>query len=170
MKRIPFLLITVGSLVLISANGRAQNDGLYTVVYQADRNGDTQSGDLSDLLAYVQQGNPIRIGYELVASFQDSTWVITHWADAGFITILGGHVFAQISGINSQGTSFDKSQPGVFLTNDGPNSWVAIIGTEGTLRSKFPIAEWMKGIPEEEIKAMEKMKVKTYWAVMKTRD
>lgn len=161
MKTLAILLFMIISLAAIG-----QRRSLYKVVYEADREGVRQSGNLDSLLAYVNNGNPIRIGWELVQKWPDTTTVMTHWTDAGFITTLRGHVFTQIRGIFGQGFAHIDGPPAIFLNSNTPNAWVAVIGTDGMMRSKFHIDEWMADIPKEELRKMEKTKVKTMWAVM----
>ncbi len=145
----------------------AQDSGLYKVVYEADKNGKRISGSLEDLIAYVDSGNPVRVGWELVQKWpNDSTTTMRHWTDGGFVTSTRGQVFAQIRGIFGQGFAHIDSPPGIFLFSKTPNSWVAVIGTDGNMRAKFEISEDMKELPEEVLKSMENSKVKTMWSVM----
>lgn len=145
----------------------AQGSGLYKVVYEADKNGKRISGSLEDLIAYVDSGNPVRVGWELVQKWpNDSTTTMRHWTDGGFVTSTRGQVFAQIRGIFGQGFAHIDSPPGIFLFSKTPDSWVAVIGTDGNMRAKFEISEDMKELPDEVIKSMENSKVKTMWSVM----
>lgn len=153
---------------LSESNGQtiSENSSLYKVIYEADRDGNRLSGSLEDLVDLVDNGNPVRVGWELVQQWPDTTIVMRHWTDGGFVTTLRGHVFAQIRGIFGQGFSHINNDPGIFLSTDIPNSWVAVIGTDGNLKSKSQKQDWMEDIPEEELKKMANMKVKTMWSVM----
>ncbi len=133
-------------------------------------------GSLEELIDYVEEGNPIRVGWELGVEGPNTTKLV-HWTDAGFITIHKGHVFAQISSIYSQGTSAPTIEtPFVSMMNAEPDGWVAIVGTTGLLGQKFKIdpemVEIFKGMGlsdeeiEEEFKKQERSKVKTKWAVL----
>lgn len=144
----------------------SKTESLYKVIYEADRDGNRISGSLAELIELVDNGNPVRVGWELVQKWPDTVTVMRHWTDGGFVTTLRGQVFAQIRGIFGQGFSHIDMDPGIFLSTDIPNSWVAVVGTDGNMRSKFQKQEWMNEVPEEELKKMEKMKVKTMWAVM----
>ncbi len=148
---------------------QAQNDGLYKVVYEADRNGKRVSGSLEELVQYVRSGNPIRVGWKLGR--------LEHWADAGFITILKDHVFAQISSIYGQGTSAPSIEvPFVALTTGNPHGWTAVFGTTGEVRQKFErdpqMVKYFKnqGLTDEQVneqfKKQEKARYATMWAVM----
>lgn len=164
MKRKKALFMFLLMVVALSTFGQVGSS--YKVIYEADREGARLSGNLDSLLAYANNGNPVRVGWELVQKWPDTTIVMTHWTDAGFLTTLRGHVFAQIRGIFGQGSAHINTPPGIYLNSNVPNAWVAVIGTDGMMRSKFHVDEWMSEIPKEELKKMEKMKVKTMWAVM----
>lgn len=160
--------LTMGlMLMLICSTGMAQEKGLYKVVYEADRDGNRISGSLEELITYVDSGNPVRVGWELVQKWpNDTTTTMRHWTDGGFVTSTRGQVFAQIRGIFGQGFAHIDGPPGIFLFSKTPNSWVAVIGTDGNMRAKFEISEDMKELSEEAIKSMENSKVKTMWSVM----
>ncbi len=158
----------------------AQTENTYKIIYEADREGKKIAGNLEELINHVQNGNPIRVGWVLKFKDQQGGPAIEmqHWTDAGFITTLRGHVFAQISSIYQQGPSIGKP-PGVFLVNAKANGWVAILGTTGVMRQKYmrdeAMVEMMKktGMTEDEVnkqlKDMEKMKVHTKWAVQQMK-
>ena len=165
-KALIALLLTVASLSSFS-----QLKPSYKIIYTADRNGNKLSGNLDSLINYVNNGNPIRVGWEIVSKWANSTTpdsvtVMTHWTDGGFVSTLRGQVFAQIRGIFGQGFAHLDSPPAIFLNSNVPNAWVAVIGTDGIMRSKFHLDEWMSDIPKEELKKMEIRTVKTMWAVM----
>lgn len=157
---------------------KAQNS--YSIIYEADREGKAIKGSLEQLMSHVQNGNPIRVGW--VLKFKnpkdDSTIEMQHWTDAGFITTLNGHVFAQIKPIYQQGPSI-SNPPGVFLVSDKANGWVAVIGTTGVMKQKYTrdkeMVKMLKqtGLTdkevEKELKKMETMKVHTIWAVQQTK-
>ncbi|OEK01933.1 hypothetical protein BFP97_10575 [Roseivirga sp. 4D4] len=171
------LLITGLLVFCVSSLLSAQEGSLYKVVYEADREGNRISGSLEELNDYVRNGNPIRVGWELGKRDSTGRARLEHWTDAGFITILKGHVFAQITSIYGQGSSHPSIEvPFVQMMNGEPDGWVAIIGTTGEMRQKFKTdqatldAYREMGLNDEQIaeqlKAQEKMKVRTMWAVM----
>ncbi|MEP0263491.1 hypothetical protein [Dokdonia sp.] len=153
----------------------------YTVIYEADKDGNRSSGDLETLIQLVRNGNPIRVGWEmeLLNPTDESTYVLEHWSDAGFISIHQGHVFAQIPSIYGQGSSAVQPElnldPSMFLVNNKPHGWVAIVGTTGVLRQKMLRDEntisFMKDAGmtdtqiEEQLEKMETSNFKTKWAV-----
>ncbi len=170
-------IVVLVLLAIVSINlSVAQENGLYKVIYEADRDGNRISGSLEELVAYVRSGNPIRVGWEL-GKKGPGLQFLEHWSDAGFITIHKEHVFAQISSIYGQGTSAPSIEvPFVRMMNAEPDGWVAIIGTTGLMGQKFKtdqetIDMYKKmGLTEDEVKEQlkkqEKAKVKTKWAVM----
>lgn len=153
----------------------------YKVIYEADKDGNRISGDLKELIVLVRSGNPIRVGWEmeLLNPTDQSLYVLEHWSDAGFISIHQDHVFAQIPSIYGQGSSAVQPEfnqdPSMFLVNNKPHGWVAIVGTTGVLRQKMLRDEltisYMKeaGMTDEQIEAqllkMETSNFKTKWAV-----
>lgn len=170
-------------IALCFYNMRAQTSiqSSYKVIYEADKDGNRTSGDLKELITLVRNGNPIRVGWEmeLLNPTDQSTYVLEHWSDAGFISIHQGHVFAQIPSIYGQGSSAVQPEfnqnPSMFLVNNKPNGWVAIVGTTGVLRQKMLRDErtisYMKeaGMTDEQIEEqllkMETSNFKTKWAV-----
>lgn len=157
------------------AHGETSN--AYTIIYEADSEGNAIAGDLKSLKVHIQNGNPIRIGWilEFPNPQTQELMVLEHWADAGFVTLLNGHVFAQINPIFQQGPNFGDP-PQVYLLNNHPDGWVAIVGTTGTMRQKFKKSEAEQkmlidsGMSEAEVKSyykdMETSQVKTKWAAM----
>jgi len=69
----------------------------YSIVYEADKNGDNISGDINVLIECIKNGKPIRVGWIIeLKDFDNKIHIIEHWTDAGFLTILNNHAFAQI--------------------------------------------------------------------------
>ena len=136
--------------------------GNYCVVYSADENGNEVSGSLDSLLMLVNQGNSVRVGWEIPLNVRDGDpLIVKHWADAGFLTILNGHLFGQVRGIFEQAPA-PMSPPMVMIVKNNPNSWVGIIGTTGLLRNNYTGPE-DKSLMDQ-MKLTEK-RVKTYWSV-----
>ena len=163
-------------LLLLSAEF-LMGQSSYEVVYHADQEGKAMSGSLEELITHINNGNPIRVGWEL--SFLDSKTkekrTLIHWADAGFVSVWGGHVFAQVRPIFQQGPGLELP-PSIFLSNDKPNGWVAILSTTGTMRQKYAsdpemLAYLEKSMTKEEalkvLKEQETMNVITKWASIK---
>jgi len=123
--------LTVTQLSAQSADGAAR-DGLYQVILEVNRKGEVTKGNIAQLIAYVQQGNPVRVGWQLNFQNPDSTKQeiisLYHWTDAGFITVLQGEVFAQISSIYEQGPSTGDI-PAIFMTKEGDltDEWLSSV-------------------------------------------
>lgn len=178
-KRIQLLGVIIFSICLPATLLAQANDGAYKVVYEADKDGNRISGSLEELHRYINQGNSVRVGWELTFRFPDSTMMLTHWSDAGFISTWGGHVFAQIPSIYGQGPSGPEKGvgPSIFLSNAEPHGWTAIIGTTGVMRQKFKVneeeVERLKNdfdYTDEQVaefyKQREERAVKTFWSVL----
>lgn len=170
MKKIIQVLLFV---FLYAGIVNAQEKSAYKVVCEVDENGKVLSGSVQDLVEYVQEGNTLRVGWELGYKGKNPMW---HWAEASFITVKDGHVFGQIKGIFAQATSAPNIQtPAVYLHTDKANSWVAILGTTGVFRQKFTETDDLvnmykqMGLNEdrikEELKKRETTKFPTRWAV-----
>ena len=174
MKSISKIITAI--LLLSTTISFSQTPNTYKVIYSADSDGMVISGSTEELITAVNEGNPLRVGWDVQIRTKDSIYQMTHWTDAGFITLLEGHVFAQIKSIYGQGPKFPKEGEiaAVMLSNDEPDGWVAIIGTTGVMRQKFKRDEEMivylsKTMNEKEIAAFlkenEVQKVATKWAV-----
>lgn len=173
MKHFKQIVMTLYFGFLLAFAVNSQN--AYSIIYEANKKGERIEGNLEQLMKHVQNGNPIRVGWVLKFKDKDGSVVeMQHWADAGFITTLKGHVFAQIKSIYQQGPVM-SDPPGVFLVSDKANGWVAVIGTTGVMRQKYTRDEKMikmmkdSGLTEkqveEQLKEMEIMEVHTKWAV-----
>ncbi len=178
------LCIIVLNILSACTNNRIQtqkkhpSNGAYEVVFEADKDGKTIYGSRQKLIEYINNGNPVRLGWMigLRHAITKEPINMVHWSDAGFITVIGEHAFAQIRPINQQGPAI-RDIPAVFLVDFSPNSWVAIIGTTGVMKQKYkPSNEFtnmMKdAYPDEKERAkkiieMETKKVSVKWAVLK---
>lgn len=170
------LLIYISNQFSFSQNDRYEDS---KIVYEADKNGKPISGNIEALLEHARNGKQLRVGW--VLEFKNSETgkieTIEHWSDAGFITIINNHIFAQINPIAQQSPKL-SNPPEIRLIDGKANGWVAIIGTTGVLEQHFTenammtrIVEAMKkrGASEEEIskrlESMRRQNVKTKWAV-----
>ncbi|WP_346881338.1 hypothetical protein [uncultured Algibacter sp.] len=159
-------------LVLLPLLSLGQNN--FSVVYEADENGKTISGNLDTLRESIQHGNPVRVGWLIkLQNFDKKVYTIEHWADAGFLTIVNKHVYAQLKPIYEQGINFETQESAVFLIDGKPNGWVSVISTSGVMKQKFrDILQGTEGMTKEEIddmvKSLETTRVATKWAVQKS--
>ena len=157
MKKLIFcFFLSVLSLCAFSQSGN------YKIVYEADENGLAISGSLDSLISLVNQGNSVRVGWEIPLHLKDGkSLTIKHWADAGFLTIIDGHLFGQVQGIFEQAPA-PMTPPKLLIVSNTPNAWVGIIGTTGILRNNYkgpadkPLIEQIQ---------MTEAKVITRWAI-----
>ena len=117
------ILLAIG-LASCSANDdnsqKSNSTDSWILVYENDREGNAVQGSKEDLIQYVYDGKPVRV----VAIGRR----IAHSADAQFLSVFEGEVFAQITPINSQRPDVDP--PRIFFREPG-QKWRAIFGTNG---------------------------------------
>ena len=164
-------LVFFGLLVLTSGQNTAQS---YEIIVATDFDGQVVSGSIDQLITEIRKGKAVRIGWQLDFD-QDQQSDFDHWVDAGFITILGGHVFAQIDAIFVQGPDLAKPQVEIFPSS---SRWTAVLGTNGLLKNRFimdkpPKIEALEGQEidtlatrkqAEEMRKVQSWKVATFWA------
>ena len=92
----------------------------YELLYEHDDQGAAVVGTKEALVSAVQAGAEVRV-YWGDTSFG-------HLADAGFLTVFEGDVFAQMSAIESQAPTEEPKQ--VLFREPGVR-WRAVIGTNG---------------------------------------
>ncbi|MEM7310628.1 MAG: hypothetical protein AAF682_28390 [Planctomycetota bacterium] len=127
------LLATVG---LLAAGASTPPASAPALLLETDAEGEVLSGSVEALREAVERGEPIRVGWALEFRMpgQDEPERLTHWCDAGFVTVWKGQVFAQIRDIYTQGPVFDRAA--IHLGRE-PHGWVAMLGSNGTLQSVF---------------------------------
>jgi len=151
----------------------------YEIVASTDFDGKVVSGSIDSLIHYIRQGKPVRVGWQLDFD-KDKKPDFDHWVDAGFITILGDHVFSQLEEIYIQGPNMAIPQIEIYPSG---TKWTCVIGTNGLLKNRFVYPELPKvptvdkngkELTQEEIdeKVMKRIEVKTwkvatFWSVMK---
>jgi len=107
------------------------NQANWQLVYQHDNEGNPISGDKQRLVKLIKQGHPVRIHWALAPDF-------SHIADAGFLTVMNGEVFAQLDGIIRQipERSADRqSRRRIALDAEQQSRWHAIVSTTGEIRA-----------------------------------
>lgn len=151
----------------------------YEIVVATDFDGNVVSGSIDSLIYQIRQGKPVRVGWQLDFN-KDKKPDFDHWVDAGFITILGDHVFSQLEEIYIQGPNMEIPQIEIYPSG---TKWTCVIGTNGLLKNRFvypelpkvsPVDKDGKKLTPEEIdeKVYKKIEVKTwkvatFWSVMK---
>ena len=176
MKFILTLLIASFSLLCAAQS--------YEIVLASDFDGNVAEGSKEDLIRFIREGKPVRVGYQL--DFDDDKVAdFDHWVEATFITILKNEVFTQIDPIFMQGPNMDLPQIEIF---PNPTQWTAVIGTNSKLLNRFilnddPVAKlkadnsMSEAEKEKRIASLEKnmedmhkvetWQVATFWSVQK---
>ena len=176
MKFILTLLIASFSLLCTAQT--------YDIVLATDFDGNVTEGSKENLIKYIREGKPVRVGYQL--DFDDDKVAdFDHWVEATFITILKNEVFTQIDPIYMQGPDLDIPQ---ILIYPSPTQWTAVLGTNGKLLNRFILNEDLVAklkadtsleesekesqiaLLEESQEAMKKVEtwqVATFWSVQK---
>ncbi len=131
-KRIILHLVTA-LFLLLGFSIHAQNE----VLLKTDENGKITEGSVENLIQEIRQGARIRVGWQLGRKV-DGQYDLEHWADAGFISILKGHVFAQLEAIYQQSPKRDIPQINLVPSQ---SKWSAVIGTNGVLMSRMIIPD-----------------------------
>lgn len=137
------------------------------IVLKTDINGEITFGSIESLIAHIQNGKSIRVGWQHDLD-KDSMPDLEHWIDADFISVLNGHVFNQITPIYRQSPKMSIPQIQII---ESSMMWTGVIGTNGLLMSRYIIPE-MESIEDENIyNSMKKQteikerKVATIWAI-----
>ncbi|MEM8525489.1 MAG: hypothetical protein AAGG68_12685 [Bacteroidota bacterium] len=110
------------SLMLLCACQSSENATQgWQMVFKNDENGATTFGNKSGLIDAVRLGYPVRIAW--------GGNRVEHVANADFLTIFEGEVFAQISTIVGQAPRIDGDS--VKIRFRPQNHWTKIAGTNG---------------------------------------
>ena len=171
MKKGIFIILAI----LIQTSIFSQSN--YETIVATDFDGNVVSGSIDSLISEIRKGKPVRVGWQLDFD-KDKKPDFDHWVDAGFLTILGGHVFAQIETIYIQGPRAEIPQVEIYPTH---HQWTALIGTNGKLLNRFIMEKPPKMVDKDgnemDEEAMEKRfkemtkvdtwKVATFWSVLK---
>ncbi len=93
----------------------------------------TLHGSRAALIAAIQRGDAIRVGWELDFDSNGEP-DIAHWSEAAFLSVRLGEVHAQVLGIHRQKPSRESGAitlPGVY------GEWRGLLGTTGVLQGSF---------------------------------
>lgn len=90
-------------------------------------------GSKARLAKAVESGHAIRVGFGL-GKGPTGGFFLTHWFEAKFLTVLGEDVFTQTPIIHRQAPQ--RQEPDILLPTSS-QQWIATIGTNGKLHSKF---------------------------------
>lgn len=152
------------TLLVCALNAQTTQDSY--VVLQTNEDGQATNGSIDSLIKAIQNGKQIRVGFVMGP--------IEHWTDAGFLTIYGGEVFAQIDGIFQQAPNIlneENKIPKIDFASKKDNSWSAIIGTTGEMQMYWDLNKEAlfkhlktKKKVDEYIKSLKKANIITKWA------
>ena len=117
MKKLTWVFV----LMIASCQTPTSQKGGWQKVFQNDSDGQTRYGDKSALIEAVRLGYPVRIGWGGMR--------VEHVADADFLTIFEGEVFAQIRSIIGQAPRIDGDTVKIRFRME--NRWTKIAGTNG---------------------------------------
>ncbi len=136
------LVLVAAYLAIIPVDFLQAQDATQTVISSepqctghlltVNADGTVQAGSKTALQQAVMQGQSLRVGWRL--DDQQGKPVIIHWADAGFISLFEGEVFAQIQSIHRQVPQRGHAQ--IHLSSELQH-WTGLIGTNGVLVNRM---------------------------------
>ena len=106
-------------------------------LYSSGFDGKATSGSKPRLIAAVQRGETIRIGWDIDFD-DDGISDLSHWADAEFLSVWEGEVFTQVAAIHRQRPIRGEGElqlPGPFT------EWRGLLGTNGKIMGSLSDAE-----------------------------
>jgi hypothetical protein len=124
------LFIAVGTLVSV-VGATAQECSTRLIVVEQD--GRVSAGSREMLRAAVEAAVPLRVGWSL-ATGDDGKPALSHWADASFVTVFEGEVFAQVAEIRRQTPRRGERHVELSAT---PQRWTGSVGSDGVLEGAF---------------------------------
>ena len=124
------IFITIGTLAsAVGATGQECSTRLIVV----EQDGRVSAGSRETLRAAVEAGVPLRVGWS-IGSTGDGKPVLSHWADAMFVTEFEGEVFAQVAEIRRQTPRRGERHVELSAT---PQRWTGSLGSNGFLEGAF---------------------------------
>lgn len=137
MTRALGIALLVLALSLCGGRGaRAQDTagGGWRLAFAVDSAGRALYGSRAEVEAAARAGLPVRVGWGIPWRLPDGTVIgVEHVADAAFLTLHRGEVFAQLHPIVRQVPSADSAAIGLVATE----TWVGLLDTTGRLRGVF---------------------------------
>ncbi|WP_299244291.1 hypothetical protein [uncultured Aquimarina sp.] len=119
-------------------NKNSTNDSKgWQIVYSNDSEGNPLLGDIDNLKKAVRQGCEIRVGWGQYSEYKKDgltgVFAVEHTADAQFLTINKGHVYAQLSRIMGQAPSRERNHINLVKTH----YWQSVLGTTGEMTQVY---------------------------------
>ncbi len=115
-----FVIITGAGCATLKVAGDDAQKSQWRLVYANDEQGEPVDGSKAALIDAVRDGKPVRV--------YTRGRRVEHAADAQFLTIFEGEVFAQLTPIEAQQPETDPAR--VLFRNPG-QKWRSIVGTNG---------------------------------------
>jgi hypothetical protein len=127
-------IILTLALILIASSALAQSPVCGTThLVTIEPDGSASRGTKDALLNAVSSGTPLRVGWSLDPN-NDGIADLTHWTDAGFLTIFANEVFTQLADIQRQAPVRDDKR---VRMPAGRQRWTGLLGTNGWLEGHF---------------------------------
>lgn len=102
-------------------------------VLQIDFDGSILSGSLAALIGAVQNGEPLRVGWDLDFD-QDGESDLSHWSEAAFLSVFEGQVSTQVQSIHRQSPVRGS---GTIVLPESFDRWHGILDSRGVLRGRL---------------------------------
>ncbi|MEL6371605.1 MAG: hypothetical protein AAFY84_01200 [Pseudomonadota bacterium] len=132
MRTIILALLSFGLCACVSVSESDEIIAIsgWELVYANDAEGNEVEGNKDDLIRAVRDGQPVRVYF--------GGGRVEHVADAQFLTVFEGEVFAQIEAIDAQRP---MTEPARIEFRDPGQEWRAITGTNGTWTTRMDGAD-----------------------------
>lgn len=134
MRSVPLLALVACLCGGGTTWAQSPSTGAWRLAFAVDSGGRALYGSKAALEAAVRGGLPVRVGWGIPWRQPDGSVVgVEHVADAAFLTLHRGEVFAQLNPIVRQVPSADSARIGLV----GAETWVGMLDTTGRLRGVF---------------------------------
>ncbi len=127
MKTSWLFLILSATLLTSCTTLPSKSAADWQLLYHHNAEGKAIAGDKQRLIQTILDGRPIRVVWPIRDDF-------IHVADAGFLTVMNGEVFAQLDGIIRQ-IPDRETRRSIALDAKEQSQWHAIVATTGQIQS-----------------------------------
>ncbi|MBW1294357.1 hypothetical protein [Aquimarina litoralis] len=132
-----FLIVICSSCNKGNQKEEATKPKGWEVIYINDDQGKPLFGDIENLKKAVRQGCVIRVGWGIHNEYKRDRlrriFKVEHTAEAEFLTISEGHVFAQLDRIMGQAPSRERPKINLVKTH----YWHSVLGTTGEMTQVY---------------------------------
>ena len=135
----PYIVIATFLCLASSVTASAAQETLSCpgLLYATDFGGSPSAGSKDALMAAVERGEPIRVGWRIDFD-DDGDGDLAHWADASFLSVWEGDVFTQIDAVHAQ--SPQRGENAIAL-REPYAEWRGSLSSSGTLDGAFSNGE-----------------------------